>query len=152
MKKLILPLLILACTLTACSKDDATDSKEELLSKSSWKLKALGIESNGVFVPFSNDMLPVEECKADNIYTFKADFTGIASEGATKCQSGDIDQSEFTWSISEDKKTLNLNTDLFGYVDGDNITILELTGSKLILTKKMTISGIETGFAVELQH
>lgn len=119
---------LLTCTLATvgCKKDDPEPSPTEILTAGTcWKMTLLeGFDkTNNVWAA-----VPIEDCQADDCFSFKTDQTFTVEEGAAKCAPDDPQQSTGTWSLSDDGKKLSLsdssNTDVG--------TVVELTKGKLV--------------------
>lgn len=119
---------LLTCTLAivGCKKDDPEPSPTEILTAGTcWKMTLLeGFDkTNNVWAA-----VPIEDCQADDCFSFKTDQTFAVEEGAAKCAPDDPQQSTGTWSLSDDGKKLSLsdssNTDVG--------TVVELTKGKLV--------------------
>lgn len=79
-------------------------------------------------------MLTMEACEKDNIFTFKTDNTIVYDEGATKCDAGDDQTNNGTWSFIENEKKL--------VIDSETLTILSLTSGELKVTSSYTEDGV----------
>lgn len=118
--------LLFICTLAVigCKKDDPSPV-EILTAGTCWKMTLLeGFDkTNNVWAA-----VPIEDCQADDCFSFKTDQTFTVEEGAAKCNPNDPQQSKGTWSLSDDGKKLSLsdssNTDVG--------TIIELKEGKLV--------------------
>ena len=114
------------CTLAVigCKKDDPSPT-EILTAESCWKITLLeGFDKvNNLWVA-----VPIEDCQADDCFSFKTDQTFTVEEGAAKCSPDDPQQSKGSWSLSDDGKKLSLsdsgNTDVG--------TVIELKQGKLV--------------------
>jgi glutamine cyclotransferase len=101
-----------AIIVTSCNKDDSNMTKKEMLTAKSWKISSS--KTNGVA-----DV--IEDCQKDDFLTFATDGTYTFNPGTNKCFSTEsIDNG--TWELTSDEKYL--------IVDGDSITIVELTASR----------------------
>src|SRR5690242_5957307 len=114
MKKLLLPVTLLAFTvlmLGACKKS-SSKSKTELLTQSGWKINAMGIDANMNGTIDKGESV-MDDCQADNVYTFKTDGTGTTDEGANVC-GGEPQTSTFAWSFKNSETVINADNDTFG--------------------------------------
>src|SRR5258708_15680853 len=88
--------------LGGCSKSKSspsTDPKIALITKAAWKLDVAGVDLNKDGTIDIVDTT-IAACKRDNSYLFNKDSTGIADEGATKCNPADPQTKPFTWYLS----------------------------------------------------
>ena len=113
-----------ALAIVGCKKDEPTPT-EILTADTCWKMTLLeGYDTvNKLWVSS-----PIEDCDADNCFTFKANQDFIAEEGATKCYPDDPQTAEGTWSLSTDGKKLSL-TDAGDTSVGN---VVELVEGKLV--------------------
>ncbi len=157
-KNFLLPVLALTL-LTACDKKDpdtdtdTPDPKTVLITSGAWKYESSGIDldRNGV----TDGPLPVAlpACALDNSFTLSANGTGTVDEGAIRCDPALPQTSAATWSFADNQTTLNLNgSGLFGV--GGKFKLLELTATKLTLSKDTTPPGIPVtvGLIVQFKH
>lgn len=124
LKTAALFLFVCAFAVIGC-KDDDPSPAEILTAGTCWKMTLLeGFDTaNNLWVA-----VPIEDCDADNCFTFKTDQTFSVEEGAAKCDPDDPQESEGAWSLSNDGKKLSL-TDSGTTDTGD---IVELTEGKLV--------------------
>lgn len=117
-------LFICLLTLIRCKKDDPTPT-ELLTGGTCWKTVLLEgyDQANNLWTA-----VPIEDCEADNCFTFKTDQSFSVDEGAVKCDPGDPQTATGTWSISDDGKKLSLTDDSTTDVGA----IVELTKDKLV--------------------
>lgn len=129
MKKLNQLIFVLTITLTvfisSCKKDDVSNSKKELLTSNHWKF--LTFKYNGI--PDASD-----NCEIDDFIIFSSNGTYTYDPTKIKCQSSESIVTG-TWTLSSDEKKFTF--------DGVEMTIVELTESKLV------ISTIEDGDILE---
>lgn len=141
----VLFISLLACT--NCSKkssDTPAKTKTELIATGTWKFSSATV--GGVNV--SGEL---EDCQKDNIYTFVATGAGIADEGATKCNTGDAQTGNFTWSFQSGETLLVLSTTLF--TGGSNtFTIVSLTSSQLTISQEVNVFGTMQTVIITLVH
>lgn len=143
----------------SCDKEenDPPPTKEEILTNGSWKYESGGVDQdkNGtVDISFSTIPL-IQPCILDNTVSFSAGGTGVASEGATKCDPAAPSTTTFLWSFNSSGTEINLTGGLLGL--GGKFKILTLTDTRFSLAKDTTISfggGIPQNIAliVNLQH
>lgn len=149
--------------ISACNKDDddkpASPTKTEMLTSQAWKYDNGGVDQdrNGTidFTFASTGLL--QPCILDNTGTFKADGTGTADEGPTKCSTTAPQTSSFTWSFQNNETELSvLGPALFGI--GGKFTVKELTSTLLTLSKDTSVVIIQglppttVGLVVTLKH
>ncbi len=117
-------LLVCAFAVVGCKKDDPSPT-EILTAGTCWKMTLLeGFDTaNNLWVA-----VPIEDCDADNCFTFKADQSFSVEEGSTKCDPDDPQTSTGTWSLSDDGKKLSLSDSSTSDVG----TIVELVSGKLV--------------------
>jgi hypothetical protein len=143
MKKAILIAIGFAgLAVVACKKGDNGKSATtaQLLTSTTWKIDTLSLDINKDGT--ADTPLPdgtVQSCDLDNTITFKSDGTGIADEGATKCQDSLPQSTPFTWTLKNSDSTLVIVGDLFQGLQGD-VTVKQITNTKLVLIKPITIT------------
>ena len=117
-------LFVCAFAVIGCKKDDPSPT-EILTAGDCWKMTLLeGFDTaNNLWVA-----VPIEDCDADNCFTFKVDQTFSVEEGAAKCDPDDPQTTGGAWSISTDGKKLSLTDS--GTTDVG--TIVELVNGKLV--------------------
>lgn len=113
-----------ALAIVGCKKDEPTPT-EILTAGTCWKMTLLeGYDTaNGLWVS-----VPIEDCDADNCFTFKANQDFVVEEGAAKCNPDDPQSSKGTWSLSSDGKKLSLSD----AGDTEVGTLVELVEGKLV--------------------
>jgi len=119
-----------SCKKSGAGPDTPAKSKTTLLTQSSWKIQAVGIDADKNGVAETDVTGSVQACQVDNIYSFKSDGTGIVDEGAAKCNAGDPQSKPFTWLF---KNTETVLSGTFGFSNGD-ATILTLNETNLVVT------------------
>jgi hypothetical protein len=154
-----LAIVLLFGSLLSCKKKkDEPPTKTEMLTSSSWKYESGGIDQdrNGtVDFTFESTGL-LQPCILDNTGTFSSNGTGVADEGATKCNTTAAQTTAFTWNFQNNETELQvLGSGLFGL--GGKFKIKELTSTRLALTKDttVTLSGMPpttVGLIVNLKH
>ena len=130
----------------ACGKDDppAGPTKTELITKAAWKYDTGGVDANKD--GFVDTNLPpgyVQACNTDNTLTFNTNNTGVADEGASKCDPADPQTRDFTWTFVNNETHINFPTLVFNGLTGD-VTIKTLTDTKLELLKEVNIGAPST--------
>lgn len=143
----ILTVLVLSLILvTGCNKDDddtPAKTKTELLTASTWKYSSVttsGVDASALF----------EDCELDNTFTFATAGTGVADEGATKCDSGDPQTQSFTWGLVSSETILHLSSELYEGT-GNDLTITTLSSTQLVVTFVIDL-GTPTTFVVTFIH
>ena len=126
MNKLIFFAFIAILSFTSCNKNDnPPPSNSDYITKSSWKFdKAM---SGGADVSSF-----VNACYKDNTMTFQANGNGSLDEGATKCNAGDPQITNFTWNFTNNGTTLNVTGNIFAGQSGA-FTVLTLNDTQLVL-------------------
>jgi hypothetical protein len=144
MKKTSL-LLIAALTIIAlsCSKDESV-SKKELLTGKNWILTAEtvnpGIDFGGGII-ITDLFSQYDVCYKDNISNFTTTGTYTFEEGPTKCDSNDPQVFDAgTWTFNSDETILVVTSTTNGVT---NLTISELSASKLVVTYEQTYNSIK---------
>ena len=128
MNKLILFAALCFSTIlfSSCDKtDDALPTNSDYVTKSSWKFdKAMsgGSDVSGF----------LNACYKDNVMTFQANGSGSLDEGATKCNAGDPQTTNFTWNFSNDGSTLNVTGGIFAGQSGSFMVVI-LNDTQMIL-------------------
>lgn len=128
MNKLILFTALCFSTLvySSCDKtDEAAPTYTDHITKSSWKFdKAMsgGSDVSGF----------LNACYKDNVMTFLGNGNGSLDEGATKCNAGDPQTTNFTWNFSSDESTLNVTGGIFAGQSGSFMVII-LNDTQMIL-------------------
>lgn len=139
------PLFATLFLFSSCNKDntDPPKTKRELLVQASWKFKSATV--NGI--PFTS--LPA--CQTDNIYSFNTAGTGVADEGATKCNIGDPQTNPFTWSFQNAETEILLSSPLF--TNGSpTITLISISETELIVSFPYSTPGPILIVQVTFQH
>ena len=147
MKKPILVALILAgVTFFACKKDDdkvTPVTTVDLLASGTWRIDTIGFDGdkNGAI----DEAVPpgfVEECDLDNTLTFNKDSaTGVADEGATKCDPADPQTINFGYQLKNGDSVINFTGNLPDELKGD-VNIVTLSNTQFILAKRIVIAPI----------
>lgn len=126
---LIVVIALSSLFFTGCDKDSAK-TKTELISQSTWKFDHA--TSGGADVTAF-----INACYKDNLVTFAANGTGQFDEGATKCNAGDPQTMNFTWSFTTNETVLNVSGAIFAGQSG-NFTIITLNETDLVLEGTIT--------------
>ena len=128
MNKLILSAALCFTTLmfSNCDKtDEAPPTNTDYITKASWKFdKAMsgGSDVSGF----------LNACYKDNVMTFQGNGNGSLDEGATKCNAGDPQTSNFTWNFSNNGSTLNVTGGIFAGQSGSFMVVI-LNDTQMIL-------------------
>lgn len=141
---------LLVTSFSACKKNK-TQSRTDLLAKSSWKFDNAGLDMdrNGTAdAPVPPGFL--QSCDTDNTITFNTDGTGIADEGATKCTATNPQTAPFTWSFKDNEQTITLSNAIFGGLNGD-IKVVTINDDRLELHKEINVGTI-VNVIVFLKH
>src|SRR5438309_5523715 len=125
------------CLMMSCKKNNTSEpSKTDTISEKPWKFSSGGIDYNKdgtVDLNFST-LAIIPPCVLDNTASFKSDGTGIADEGATKCNAADPQTSPFTWSFTNNGQSLHVGGNgLLG--TGGEFRILVLNNTSFSLSK-----------------
>ncbi|MCG2617898.1 hypothetical protein LZZ85_26590 [Terrimonas sp. NA20] len=160
MKKHLLSFALLtamfATVLSGCSKDDDDDNpsetKTELLVKSSWKF------DKAEAAPVGNISSYLEACLKDNLLSFSASSTtatsgaGVVDEGPTKCNEGDPQNGSFSWELINNGAVLRSSVILFDGGSTD-FNVVTLNANSLVLSQQMALSGLpSTTVTVTFKH
>ncbi len=135
MNKLILfaAILFVGPFFIACNKNDnPPKSNTDYIIQGSWKFDKA--TSNG-----SDVSGVIQACYKDNVLTFTANGNGTLDEGASKCNSGDPQSTNFTWNFTNNGSTLNVSSGIIVGQAG-SFKILSLNDSQMAL--EATISGV----------
>jgi hypothetical protein len=160
MKNYVLALLSIGFIIFSCNKDDDGDNnnnnqvKVNLITSAAWKYDTAGIGDNNGNLITALPPGTIAACDKDNTITFRSDSTGTLNEGTLKCNSGDPQTTNFKWWFKDDGATLYTPDDIFGNSSftGD-FKVLELTDSKLRVSKQVTISPYPTtNIVLHLKH
>ncbi len=126
----------------SCSKKTEEVAKSVLLTTSTWKFSEAGIDTEGDGK--IDQALPtgtLTTCQTDFILTFKSDKTGTLDEGPTKCIASDPQTTPFTWELNSDNTQITFSANILAGFGGAT-KIVELSATKLILNKSVTIPGV----------
>lgn len=159
MKNITLLLLASVC-LFSCDNgnDDNDQSKTHHLTASSWKYESGGVDQdrNGTIdLTFESTGL-LQSCLLDNTGKFNSDGSGIADEGATKCNATLPQTTPFNWNFTSNETLLNISgAGLFGL--NGQFKVRELTETKMSLSKDSTLSSpgapsVTVALIVNMKH
>ena len=134
MKKPVILLAAFVLSITACKKSDnsgSSSAKATTLETGKWRItSSSSVVEYGA--PIGNQTVDLyntlSACQRDNLFIFNTDNTTTTDEGATKCNSGDPQQTvSGTWAL------LNGDTQLSIISGGTTVTadILSLDNSGL---------------------
>ncbi|MET0462185.1 MAG: hypothetical protein ABW007_03490 [Chitinophagaceae bacterium] len=148
MKKHLLSFALLtalfATVLPGCSKDDddeenPSETKTELLVKSSWKF------DKAEAAPLGDISSQINACVKDNLLSFSASSgtstsgAGVVDEGPTKCDTGAPQTGSFSWELISNGAVLRSSVVLFPGGSTD-FNIVTLNATNLVLSQQVTIS------------
>jgi hypothetical protein len=103
---LSLAVLFILFAAVSCSKKDSTPKTNlEYLSQAIWKFQDAGLDADENGSIDASDPT-VTACKKDNTLDFNTDYSGVADEGASKCNEGDPQSTVFGWTFSENETQL----------------------------------------------
>ena len=129
----LIPAFILVLfVVSSCGKEDdpiVVKTKTELLAQGSWKFKSASAAGTDV----SNLAPPFDACRKDNILTFTTAGTGTIDEGLTKCNSGDLQVTQITWSFLTNETILRVSAPLFTNT-GNDFTLVSLSETELVVS------------------
>ena len=158
MKKRLISLtslvILVAILHISCSKEDdaapAAKTKTELLTKATWKFEKA---EAAIFGDISGN---IEDCNKDNTITFTSTAnnkgTGIADEGATKCNGANPQSTTFNWTLENNETKLVSDKPLFPGGSGE-FTLVSLTETNLVVSQQMTIPPAPTTMVtITLKH
>lgn len=130
---------------SSCNKDnnDPPKTKRELLVQASWKFKSATVAG----APYNN----FPSCQTDNILSFNNSGSGVADEGATKCNAGDPQTNPFTWSFQNADTEIQLSSALFTN-GGTTITLISISETELVISFPVSTPGPIIIVQVTFQH
>jgi hypothetical protein len=132
-----------------CRKpDQPARSRTELITAAPWKFSQVGIDQNNdgiADIPLPSTF--VSTCSTDNLYTFKADSTGILDEGPIICSSINPRVSPFTWYFLNNQTEINISANLLTIFTGP-AKIVELSETRFSLAKDVGIHGYPSPLAL----
>jgi hypothetical protein len=108
----------------SCEKDNTsqTESKTDILTKSSWKFETFGVDTDGDFILTGNE-IGINACDMDDVFTFSKNGILAHNFGADICASGGSSILEDSWQFYSDETFIS-------YI-GYNYKIKTLTQNKL---------------------
>lgn len=150
-------LAILVLTAIGCKKKDdpapvAAQTKTELLTASSWKVDAAGLDQdrNGTIDLSLMTAIPV--CTTDNTILFKTNNTGVTDEGAAKCNATDAQTSNFNWAFADAETNITVSNSTLTPINGKS-KVLVLSATALTLSKDTTLAPFgNVALVVNLKH
>jgi hypothetical protein len=89
------------------SSESETKSKTTLLTQQAWKIKSIGIDLNKDGIAEGDATAYFSACQLDNSWLFKSDGTGVGDEGLSKCEPGDPQSANFTWTFKNNETILS---------------------------------------------
>jgi len=122
---LLATLSIFIFGLSSCKKDDES-AKDKFKDKNFYLTNSIVMENNVVVSTYAD----MEECEKDDFIRFNSNNTGFYSEGNTKCDQSDEQITNFSWSLSNDDKQL----DVVVYFLNFSFNILQNDGTNLRLS------------------
>ena len=110
-----LALLFIAFAAFSCSKKTTPKTNLEYLTQAIWKFHDAGLDAdeNGTVDQTDPDATP---CKRDNTLDFNTDGSGIADEGATKCDDADPQSTDFDWIFKANESQLEYQNKTFNII------------------------------------
>jgi hypothetical protein len=152
--KYILTAFLFATLFSGCSKDEDPPTTAELLASGTWKFDEGGVDNdqNGTVDLIINAGL-LNPCIADNTITFSSTGTGVIGEGGTKCDPSANQNTNFTYTLSNNDKQITLSgADLLGL--GGSFEITEVSATRLGLSKDTTMAPfpVPVSLIVYLKH
>ena len=140
--------LSMSLLFAACSKSDSNNTsktKTQLITQASWKFSTATV--NGTDVSSL-----INSCQKDNVLTFSSTGgTGTLDEGPTKCNTGDPQTQNFTWSFTNNEGTLHVSQVFFTGGSSD-FTIVSLTDTQLVVSQMVNVSGTMQTAVITFTH
>jgi hypothetical protein len=158
MKRYLISGALFAIVMIGCSKDDDDNNNNEspkmqMITSSAWKYDDAGIDANNdgnIDTPLPAGS--IEDCDIDNTFTFKSDGTGVADEGATKCDPTFPQTANFTWSFANNETEIVFPDTLVSGLSG-TVKLITLTSTSMVLSQQLDIGlPIEVNVVVKLKH
>ena len=110
-----------------------TRTKTQLITAAEWKWTVstcnVPVDTDGKDGASTDLLIQMLPCEIDNSYTFKSDSTVIEKTNV-KCKTNEPVSWKGDWEFLNNEKILDW--------DGDDFTVIELTGSKLVLKSTFT--------------
>lgn len=146
--KYFLFITVAMCLVAGCKKDNSSsgsNSDVDFLTQSSWKLDAIGLDING---DGKSDLpLTIEDCQADDTFTFSSNGTGIFNNNALKCETTDPATASFNWSLQNKMLTANIP----GFLSGTG-TINSISATAMEIWKDTTYNSVSVRAIARLKH
>jgi hypothetical protein len=156
MKYYVFALASIGFVVFSCNKDDDkkddTTTKIQLMTSAAWKYDtaAIGDNSGKPISPLPAGA--INDCEKDNVITFKSDSTGTLNAGTKKCDPNDPQTTSFKWWFKNNGAVLYSPDPIFSGQSGD-VKVIELTATKLRVTKEVTIAPYPTvNIVLDLKH
>lgn len=155
MKNKFLFAALLLISSLGCKKNDsappAVSTKTSTVSSSTWKFNNAGLDTdkNGTIEFDVSSQIP--SCVLDNTVKFQTDGSGTADEGASKCNTGDLQTIPFTWAFASSETVINITGNAIAG-KGGQYKILALDDTQFKLSKDTTYLGTQIAFIVNLKH
>ncbi len=123
---------LLSIFIFSCKKNSEveTRSKTTLLTQQAWKIKSIGIDLNKDGISDGDATAYFSACQLDNSWLFKLNGTGVGDEGLSKCEPGDPQSANFTWTFKNSETILSGTYDL---ADKD-LTIGSITEVNMVVS------------------
>jgi hypothetical protein len=154
-KTLACVLLVTAAFSCKKSSDDApAKSKTEYLTQKPWKVQDAGIDANanGSIDAGESTKNMMDACELDNTITFKSDKTSVVDEGGSKCDAGDPQTAQYTWSFDANETNLTTNDPVITALSNGTAKVLALDDNTLKLSVNGSIGPISVVYLLVLQH
>jgi hypothetical protein len=140
--------LILTSFLSSCTQDSDTiltpPTNTELITSASWKFSSATVGGSDVSAF-------LQGCQKDNTMLFAAAGTGVADEGASKCNGADPQTTPFTWNYDTNETALHVSAILFTGGSSD-FTLVSLSASQLVVSQAIDVSGSSQNAVVTFVH
>lgn len=135
----------------ACKKSNTAPTKSELITKAVWRYDNAGLDTdnNGT----ADAPVPpgfIQACDMDNTILFNTNGTGVADEGATKCNTANPQTAPFNWTFKDNEQVITFSNAVFGGLNGD-VKVKTINDNQLELHKEINV-GIVVTAIVFLKH